>query len=176
MRRRGSPAPGFFVILSCAPSEERPPFPLYLFPALPPPSPPCQLHEQDEVIWNDGVAPEAALDFDAPHISRGQVRDGSASRAALPRRTPAPLSRAGTPAPRSPLASSPLPTVVTSSSPFLPPACAQGLVMWLGGFAFFAGVFGFAYSLGHPANKISGDREIPPEGKAALGGYASGKW
>lgn len=30
---------------------------------------PLQLHEQDELIWNDGVAPETALDLDAPHIS-----------------------------------------------------------------------------------------------------------
>lgn len=29
-----------------------------------------QLHEEDELIWNDGVAPEAALDFDAPHVSK----------------------------------------------------------------------------------------------------------
>ena len=110
------------------------------------------------MIWNDGVAPEAALDFDAPHISRGQVRDGTPRpRAPFVRAAPPPHRR------RSPL----------------PPRAARrvkGLVMWLGGFAFFAGVFGFAYSLGHPANKISGDREIPPEGKEALGGYASGKW
>lgn len=25
---------------------------------------------QDELVWNDGVAPEACLDFDAPHISK----------------------------------------------------------------------------------------------------------
>jgi hypothetical protein len=31
-----------------------------------------QLHEEDELIWNDGVAPEAALDFDAPHISKAE--------------------------------------------------------------------------------------------------------
>lgn len=30
------------------------------------------LPEQDELIWNDGVAPETALDFDAPHISRAK--------------------------------------------------------------------------------------------------------
>ena len=30
-----------------------------------------QLHEQDELIWNDGVAPETAIDFDAPHLSAG---------------------------------------------------------------------------------------------------------
>ena len=117
------------------------------------------------MIWNDGVAPEAALDFDAPHISRGQVRDGSAR---APRRARARLQHraclvAAPPPPPPPL-------------PLLSARRVKGLVMWLGGFAFFAGVFGFAYSLGHPANKISGDREIPPEGKEALGGYASGKW
>ena len=31
----------------------------------------AQLHEQDELVWNDGVAPETAIDFDAPHISAG---------------------------------------------------------------------------------------------------------
>jgi hypothetical protein len=82
-----------------------------------------QLHEQDELIWNDGVAPEAALDFDAPHISKW-----------------------------------------------------QGLAMWLGGFTFFASVFAAAWSLDQPANKISGDRDLPEDGKAALGGYANGKW
>ena len=81
------------------------------------------MHENDEVIWNDGVAPETALDFDAPHISAW-----------------------------------------------------QGLAMWLGGFAFFSGVFGFAVATGHPGNKISGDRDLPESGKAALGGYANGKW
>ena len=29
----------------------------------------AQLLEEDELIWNDGVAPEACLDFDAPHVS-----------------------------------------------------------------------------------------------------------
>jgi hypothetical protein len=29
------------------------------------------LHEEDELIWNDGVAPETAIDFDAPHVSSG---------------------------------------------------------------------------------------------------------
>ena len=82
-----------------------------------------QLHEHDEVIWNDGVAPESALDFDAPHISAW-----------------------------------------------------QGLAMWLGGFAFFGSGCGFAMSTGHPGNKISGDRDLPESGKAALGGYAGGKW
>jgi hypothetical protein len=28
-----------------------------------------QLLEEDELIWNDGVAPEACLDFDAPHVN-----------------------------------------------------------------------------------------------------------
>lgn len=30
-----------------------------------------QLHEEDELIWNDGVAPETAIDFDAQHVSKG---------------------------------------------------------------------------------------------------------
>jgi hypothetical protein len=32
-------------------------------------SPVAQLHEENELIWNDGVAPEACLDFDAPHYT-----------------------------------------------------------------------------------------------------------
>lgn len=34
-----------------------------------------QLHEENELVWNDGVAPETALDFDAPNVSaaRGLV-------------------------------------------------------------------------------------------------------
>jgi hypothetical protein len=48
------------------------------------------------------VAPEACLDFDAPHISKG-----------------------------------------------------QGLLMWLGGFAFFYGVWLFAKSRDQPAKKLS---------------------
>jgi hypothetical protein len=48
--------------------------------------------------------------------------------------------------------------------------------MWLGGFTFFGSVFAFAWSLNQPANKVSGDRDIPAEGKAALNGYAGGKW
>ena len=28
-----------------------------------------QLHEEDELVWNDGVAPETCIDFDAPHIN-----------------------------------------------------------------------------------------------------------
>jgi len=31
-----------------------------------------QLHEQDELVWNDGVAPETAIDFDVPHYSRAK--------------------------------------------------------------------------------------------------------
>jgi hypothetical protein len=60
------------------------------------------LHEQDELIWNDGVAPETALDFDAPHISK-----------------------------------------------------TTGLLMWLGGFGFFYGIWLLASATGHPANKPS---------------------
>merc|ERR1712137_300404 len=33
------------------------------------PLPKQDLLEEDELIWNDGVAPEACLDFDAPHVS-----------------------------------------------------------------------------------------------------------
>jgi hypothetical protein len=29
-----------------------------------------QLHEENELVWNDGVAPETALDFDVPHYSK----------------------------------------------------------------------------------------------------------
>lgn len=35
-------------------------FGLYFFP---------QLHEEHELVWSDGVAPETAIDFDAPHLS-----------------------------------------------------------------------------------------------------------
>ncbi|KAA0149952.1 hypothetical protein FNF27_06251 [Cafeteria roenbergensis] len=28
-----------------------------------------ELHEENELIWNDGVAPETCLDFDAPHYT-----------------------------------------------------------------------------------------------------------
>eukprot|EP01138_Halocafeteria_seosinensis_P006117 gb/GECG01006254.1/.p1 GENE.gb/GECG01006254.1/~~gb/GECG01006254.1/.p1 ORF type:complete len:147 (+),score=20.97 gb/GECG01006254.1/:1-441(+) len=34
------------------------------------PLPRKDLLEEDELIWNDGVAPETALDFDAPHVSK----------------------------------------------------------------------------------------------------------
>lgn len=64
------------------------------------PLPNRPLPEEDELIWNDRVAPETALDFDAPHISSN-----------------------------------------------------TGLLMWLGGFAFFYGVFQFAKSTAHPSNK-----------------------
>ena len=64
------------------------------------PLPNRPLPEEDELIWNDRVAPETALDLDAPHVS--------------------PL---------------------------------EGLLMWLGGFAFFFGVYQYAVSTSHPANK-----------------------
>ena len=38
------------------------------FARLPPPSGP--VHEEADLLWNDSVAPELALDFDAPEISR----------------------------------------------------------------------------------------------------------
>lgn len=28
-----------------------------------------QIHEHDELMWDDGVAPETCIDFDAPHVS-----------------------------------------------------------------------------------------------------------
>jgi hypothetical protein len=51
-----------------------------------------QLHEEHELVWDDGVAAEAALDYDAPFIS-----------------------------------------------------AADGLKMWLGGFAFFASIYGLVW-------------------------------
>jgi hypothetical protein len=30
------------------------------------------LHEQADLIWDDGVAPEVTIDFDAPGVSRGK--------------------------------------------------------------------------------------------------------
>lgn len=30
------------------------------------------MHEEQELVWDDSVAPELCLDFDAPHISRLQ--------------------------------------------------------------------------------------------------------
>ena len=53
-------------------------------------------------MWNDGVAPETALDFDAPHVSK-----------------------------------------------------SKGLAMWLGGFAFFYGIWMLARSTDQPNNKPS---------------------
>ncbi|TDH74125.1 uncharacterized protein CCR75_002946 [Bremia lactucae] len=31
------------------------------------------LHEEAELVWNDGVAPETLIDFDAPHIPKYQA-------------------------------------------------------------------------------------------------------
>jgi hypothetical protein len=31
------------------------------------------LHEEVELVWNDGVAPETLIDFDAPHIPKYQA-------------------------------------------------------------------------------------------------------
>ncbi|TYZ64416.1 hypothetical protein PybrP1_012652 [[Pythium] brassicae (nom. inval.)] len=28
------------------------------------------LHEHSELVWNDGVAPESLIDFDAPHVPK----------------------------------------------------------------------------------------------------------
>src|SRR4051794_6262077 len=38
------------------------------FVRLPPPNKP--LHEESELIWHDGVAPEVTIDFDAPEVSK----------------------------------------------------------------------------------------------------------
>ena len=35
-------------------------------------SPFSQLHEEHELVWSDGVAPETAIDFDAPHVTPGE--------------------------------------------------------------------------------------------------------
>ena len=40
------------------------------FARLPVPSAP--VHEEYDLLWNDGVAPEMALDYDAPEISKWQ--------------------------------------------------------------------------------------------------------
>lgn len=32
-----------------------------------------QLPEQVELVWDDGVAPETCIDFDAPHVSTQEV-------------------------------------------------------------------------------------------------------
>jgi len=32
-----------------------------------------QIHEEDELVWDDGVAPETCIDFDAQHISSGEA-------------------------------------------------------------------------------------------------------
>ena len=34
------------------------------------PVPKGPVHEEYELLWDDGVAPELALDFDAPHVSK----------------------------------------------------------------------------------------------------------
>ena len=31
------------------------------------------LHEEVELVWNDGVSPETLIDFDAPHIPKYQA-------------------------------------------------------------------------------------------------------
>jgi hypothetical protein len=36
------------------------------------PAPTRQLNEDHELIWDDGVAAETCIDFDAPHISQGE--------------------------------------------------------------------------------------------------------
>jgi hypothetical protein len=45
---------------------ERPPAPAFMQQ----PTPTAPLHEQADAIWDDGVAPEMTLDFDAPHVPR----------------------------------------------------------------------------------------------------------
>ncbi|KAJ0396785.1 hypothetical protein P43SY_007681 [Pythium insidiosum] len=37
------------------------------------PAPTQPLHEHAELVWNDGVAPETLIDFDAPHIPKYQA-------------------------------------------------------------------------------------------------------
>lgn len=34
------------------------------------PTPSSRLHEEAELVWNDGVAPETLIDFDAPHVPK----------------------------------------------------------------------------------------------------------
>lgn len=47
-------------------------------PATPPPpfvrlrKPDKKLHPESELAWDDGVAPEMALDLDVPHIAKGE--------------------------------------------------------------------------------------------------------
>lgn len=36
--------------------------------------PSSKLFEEHELVWHDGVAPEPALDMDAPHISTTEVQ------------------------------------------------------------------------------------------------------
>ena len=48
---------------SGGPSPPLPPFARNLAPTK-------TLHEEHEVVWDDGVAPELTLDFDAQHISK----------------------------------------------------------------------------------------------------------
>uniref|UniRef100_A0AAV1TU23 Uncharacterized protein n=1 Tax=Peronospora matthiolae TaxID=2874970 RepID=A0AAV1TU23_9STRA len=43
-----------------------PPFARLKAPAQP-------LHEEAELVWNDGVSPETLIDFDAPHIPKYQA-------------------------------------------------------------------------------------------------------
>jgi len=38
------------------------------FVRLPPPNKP--VHEESELVWHDGVAPELTIDFDAPEVSK----------------------------------------------------------------------------------------------------------
>lgn len=41
------------------------------FARLPPPT--SQIPEEVELVWDDSVAPETCIDFDAPHVSSGEV-------------------------------------------------------------------------------------------------------
>lgn len=36
------------------------------------PAPSRPLNEEHELIWDDGVAPETCIDFDAPHMSKNE--------------------------------------------------------------------------------------------------------
>lgn len=72
------------------------------------PVPNRPLHEEHELIWDDGVAAETCLDFDAPFISR-----------------------------------------------------TEGLKMFLGGFLFFASIFGFASLTGPEGQRQAVRIHIP---------------
>ena len=83
------------------------------------PKPTSHLHEEHELVWEDGVVGETAIDFDAPMLSK-----------------------------------------------------KQGILQWLGGFAFFGVLFAYMYNADPYASKPTAPRQMPYDNLTeARGGY-----